>query len=130
MPDPDKSSESESESEKDLDIDIDEVTLTKVLPGDTKCLLQCVLALALVLDVVKSALWRDISSSFRPDNNFAGPGDVACCLAALDHNLRIARVSAVQFFQPPRSQNALSVGERSYSMPANGVTARKCFAWQ
>ena len=39
-------------------------------------------------------------------------GDVACCLAALDHNLRIARVSAVQFFQPPRSQNALSVGEQ------------------
>ena len=113
MSDPEKSSESESESEKDLVIDIDEVTLTKVLPGATKCILQCVLALALVLDVVKSALWRNISSSFRPDNNFAGPGDVACCLAALDHNLRIARVSAVQFFQPPRSQNALSVGERS-----------------
>ena len=75
-------------------------------------------------------LQRDFSSPFRPENKFAGPGDVACCLAALDYLLKIARVSAVQFFQPPRSQNALSVGERSYSMPANGVTARKCFAWQ
>ena len=53
MPDPDKSSESESESEKDMDID--DVTVTKVLPRDTKSTLQCVLALGLVLDVVKSA---------------------------------------------------------------------------
>jgi hypothetical protein len=70
-----------------------------------------------VLDVEKSALWRDLSSPFSPENKFAGPGDVACCLSALDFLLKIARVSAVQFFQPPRSQNALSVGERSYSMP-------------
>jgi hypothetical protein len=128
MPDRDES-ESESESEKEMDID--EVTLTKVLPRDTKSTLQqCVLALAMVLDVGKSALWRDLSSPFRPENKFAGPGDVACCLSALDHLLKIARVSAVQFFQPPRSHNALSVGERSYSMPAKTITARKCYAWQ
>jgi len=113
MSDPEKSSESESESEKDLVIDVDEVTLTKVLPGATRCILQCVLALALVLDVVKSALWRNISSSFRPDNNFAGPGDVACCLAALDHNLKIARVSKCRPIFPTATLTKRSVRWRA-----------------